>query len=169
MVVGRPLDALIREATNLNARLALVPHLLAVCEAMAYAHGERVIHRDLKPQNVLVGSFGETVVIDWGLAKDLADPSGQDPVADRSASTARAGETVVGAVMGTPAYMPSEQACGERVDERADVYALGAMLYHALVGRPPHAGTTIDAILESVLRGPPPTVYLTRFAVTVMS
>ncbi|HTJ45811.1 MAG TPA: protein kinase [Kofleriaceae bacterium] len=153
LVTGRPLDARIREAKDARARLALLPHVLAVAEAMAYAHGERVIHRDLKPQNVLVGAFGETVVIDWGLAKDLADTSVEAAGPYRGGAT---GETIAGAVMGTPAYMPPEQARGERADERSDVYALGAILYHTLAGRPPFTGATVDAILEAVLRDPPP-------------
>ena len=98
-----------------------------------------VIHRDLKPANVLVGEFGETVVIDWGLAKDLgaaSDP--KESLQLRLRATAE--ETVSGSVIGTPAYMPPEQARGEAVDERADVYALGAMLYHVLAGAPPYIG-----------------------------
>ena len=150
LVSGRSLDALIRAAGSLPERLALLPHLLAVAEAVAYAHSQRVIHRDLKPANVLVGAFGETVLVDWGLAKDLSQPSSGDagkPAPSRTA--AGDGETVVGSVLGTPAYMPPEQARGETVDERADVYALGAMLYYLLVGAPPHAGTTVQEVLAA--------------------
>jgi hypothetical protein len=150
LVSGRSLDALIRAASGLPERLALLPHLLAVAEAVAYAHSERVIHRDLKPANVLVGAFGETVLVDWGLAKDLSQPSaGDSGAAAATPSPAGSGETVVGSVLGTPAYMPPEQARGETVDERADVYALGAMLYYLLVGAPPHAGTTVQEVLAA--------------------
>ena len=151
LVSGRSLDALIRETSGLPERLALLPHLLAVAEAVAYAHSQRVIHRDLKPANVLVGAFGETVLVDWGLAKDLNQPSSgnvePDPAVVRVAGARD--ETVVGSVLGTPAYMPPEQARGQSVDERADVYALGAMLYYLLVGAPPHAGTTVQEVLAA--------------------
>jgi tetratricopeptide (TPR) repeat protein len=152
LVSGRSLDALIRAAGSLPERLALLPHLLAVAEAVAYAHSQRVIHRDLKPANVLVGAFGETVLVDWGLAKDLSRPSSgaepSDPELPRAAASSR-DATVVGSVLGTPAYMPPEQARGQPVDERADVYALGAMLYYLLVGVPPHSGTTVQEVLAA--------------------
>jgi serine/threonine protein kinase len=141
LVEGRSLDALLRDAASLASRLALLPHLIAVAEAVAYAHDRRVVHRDLKPANVLVGPFGETVVVDWGLAREL-QPGGvvpRDETGEARPGAAAEGETVTGTVLGTPHYMPPEQARGLPVDERADVWALGAMLYFLLTGTPPHA------------------------------
>jgi tRNA A-37 threonylcarbamoyl transferase component Bud32 len=152
LVSGSTLERLIAAANTLDERLALLPNMLATCEAMAYAHGERIIHRDLKPANVLVGSFGETVVIDWGLAKDLRGGADEAALVD----AAGAGSTLAGTVLGTPSYMPPEQARGEAVDERADVYALGAMLYHLFAGTPPYREPTAQATLSAVAAGPPP-------------
>jgi tetratricopeptide (TPR) repeat protein len=151
LVSGRSLDVLIRAAEGgLLGRLALLPHLLAVAEAVAYAHGQHIIHRDLKPANVLVGGFGETVVVDWGLAKDLGAPAAADDEPAPGVGAGGGGEnTVVGTVLGTPAYMAPEQARGEAVDERADVYALGAMLYYLLAGTPPRSGTTVREVLAA--------------------
>ncbi len=109
---------------------------------MAYAHSQRVIHRDLKPSNILVGEFGETVVIDWGLAKELDRPEAPRCPRPRAPRSRGPDRTQLGTVLGTPAYMPPEQAAGQPVDERADVYALGAILYHLLSGQPPYTGTT---------------------------
>ncbi len=159
LVSGRSLDEVIAAATSFEQRLALLPNVLAVADAMAYAHGERVIHRDLKPKNVLVGGFGETVVIDWGLAKDLAEPSGAAEVSGGPfRSGGDAGETADGDVLGTPSYMPPEQAAGRPVDERADVYAIGAILDHVLSGKPPYSGVSSVEILAAVKRGPPVTL-----------
>ncbi|MBZ0236888.1 MAG: serine/threonine protein kinase, partial [Deltaproteobacteria bacterium] len=153
LVTGRPLSQVIAGAPDLVGRLALVPHVMAVADALAYAHGERVIHRDLKPGNVMVGAHGETVVIDWGLARrlDHGDVDSLPPLAP-----AAPGETVVGSILGTPQFMAPEQARGERVDERADVYAIGAMLYHTLAGRPPYDGLeSTAAVIEAVRTRPP--------------
>jgi tetratricopeptide (TPR) repeat protein len=152
LVEGRSLDRAIAQAPDLAARLALLPKLIAVTEALAYAHGHGVIHRDLKPLNVLCGDYGETVVIDWGLAKHVA--AGETTAPDMTASSDD-GLTVAGAAMGTPRYMSPEQARGATVDEKSDVYALGAMLYHLIDGRPPYEGTT-GAAMDRVLEGPPP-------------
>ena len=155
LVPGRPLDDIMREARTLEQRMALLPHVLAIADALAYAHKEQVIHRDLKPQNVLVGEFGETVVIDWGLAKDLTDarPHGVDKGPYRESDDPNA--TRVGDVLGTPAYMAPEQARGEPADARSDVYAIGAILYHALVGEPPYTGRSSVEVLEAVKREDP--------------
>jgi WD40 repeat protein len=150
MVDGGTLRDTINHAGTLAARLALLPAVIAATEAVAFAHGQRVIHRDLTPSNVLVGQYGETVVIDWGLAKDLADTSAEEPETGASGS----GElTSAGAVIGTAAYMPPEQAHARPVDERADVYALGAILYHLLAGQPPYRGQ--QDLLAAVKAGPP--------------
>lgn len=157
-VSGESLDHVIEKSKTMAQRLALLPHVLAVAEAVAYAHSEKILHRDLKPSNVLLGSFGETMVIDWGLAKDLneAEMKRADHMASEASETKPSGLTLAGSVMGTPAYMPPEQALGLPVDERADVYALGAILYHVLSGRPPYSGANSKEILKHVLEGPPP-------------
>jgi eukaryotic-like serine/threonine-protein kinase len=152
LVAGQPLDKSITEATTLTQRLALLPSVLAIADAMAYAHSKRIIHRDLKPANVLVGAFGETIVIDWGLAKDLGVDD-QDALDAGPYRAAGLDHTVAGAVLGTPAFMAPEQAAGEPVDERADVYALGAILYHVVSGKAPHEGTTLQEMVRRVIAG----------------
>jgi WD40 repeat protein/serine/threonine protein kinase len=162
MVRGQSLDHVLAERRTLDERLGLLSNVLAACDALAYAHAQKIIHRDLKPGNILIGKFGETVVIDWGLAKDLAAAPDSDDV--RAAARRRAADsdseqlTVAGAVMGTPSYMPPEQARGELVDERADVYALGAILYCVLAGRPPYRGRSSQEVLDEVLTTPPPPI-----------
>ena len=121
-----------------------------VCQAVAYAHSRRVIHRDLKPQNVMVGAFGEVQVMDWGLAKEFTPTTSPFlPAAPSSPPSEEMGNdpderTMAGQVMGTPSYMPPEQARGEidRMDERADVFALGGILLTLLTGQPPYTGKT---------------------------
>jgi tetratricopeptide (TPR) repeat protein len=143
MVAGQTLETAAASAGSLDQRLTLVPAILAVAEAIAYAHSRGVVHRDLKPHNVLVGPFGETVVLDWGLAKEVravaesaASRSGSGERPDHPAD--RIGETTAtGALVGTLAYMAPERFNGEAGDERGDVYGLGAILYRVLAGRVP--------------------------------
>jgi WD40 repeat protein len=155
LVSGRPLDEVIAATQTLDQRLGLLPHVIAVADAMAYAHRQRIVHRDLKPSNVMVGEFGETVVIDWGLAKDLA---GVEAPGDADHGPYRGPElpaplTQAGEVMGTPVYMAPEQAMGEELDERADVYAIGAILYQVLTGRWPHTGATSAQVIARLISG----------------
>jgi len=157
-VSGRSLKDAIADASSLEERLRLLPSVLAVAEAMAYAHSRSVVHRDLKPSNVVLGEFGETVVIDWGLAKELGHPDSDAPRAQTGAPISDDDLTRVGDVLGTPAYMAPEQARGETVDARADVYALGAMLYHLLAGEPPYRGRESGDVLKMVQMGAPPPV-----------
>ncbi|MBV8757020.1 MAG: protein kinase [Deltaproteobacteria bacterium] len=154
LVDGRSLDKVVAERKTLHDRLALLPRVIAVADALAYAHANNVIHRDLKPGNVLVGEYGETVVIDWGLAKDLGAHT--DPKESmRLPVRALPEETASGSVVGTPAYMPPEQARGDGVDQRADVYALGALLYKVLSGRAPYKGSVAKEVVDLVKAGPP--------------
>ncbi|HEY6177778.1 MAG TPA: serine/threonine-protein kinase, partial [Kofleriaceae bacterium] len=140
LVAGRPLRELIAERRTVAERIDLLHHVIAVADAIAYAHGRNIIHRDLKPSNIIVGDYGETVVIDWGLAKDLSAVDELSASAGASSASSDDSLTSAGAVLGTPAYMPPEQARGEAVDQRADVFAIGAMLWElcSLV-RLPHA------------------------------
>jgi serine/threonine-protein kinase len=126
-----------------------------VCNAADYAHSRGVIHRDLKPTNIIVGKHGETLVVDWGLAKSVgrADRSiGEQTIAPSSSGSS---ETQPGSVLGTPAYMSPEQARGElnRLGPRSDVYSLGATLYCLLTGRPPFEAEDIGSVLHAVEQG----------------
>jgi WD40 repeat protein/serine/threonine protein kinase len=148
LISGSSLHDWFEQAATLDQRLALLPHVLAAADAVAYAHSERVIHRDLKPSNIMIGPFGETLIIDWGLAKVL-DEKESSPL---SASPEPLSTTLTraGHVLGTPAYMAPEQGRGEPVDERADVYALGAILHHLFHGAPPsQTGTHARTLVRS--------------------
>jgi eukaryotic-like serine/threonine-protein kinase len=152
LVSGRSLADLIDERASLAERLSLLPHVLTAAQATAYAHSKRILHRDLKPANILVGEFGETVVIDWGLAKDLAEE--EAPAAEPEVAPVE-GLTLQGAIVGTPSYMPPEQAAGRAVDERADVYAIGAILYHLLAAVPPYHDVPWEKLLATIAGQPP--------------
>lgn len=137
-----------------------------ICDALAFAHSKHVIHRDLKPDNIMIGHFGEVLVMDWGLAKLLqigsADPSahsaedaeGHSVILSVRRDEGEEGRTMSGTIMGTPNYMAPEQAEGaiEKIDARTDIFALGGILYHMLALQMPFSGKTLDEVLDKVMR-----------------
>lgn len=148
---------------NLELR-KLVSRLVSVCNAVAYAHSRGVLHRDLKPSNIMLGEFGETLVVDWGLAKPLNEPTPSNPAAERQTSrnalasgsdSTNTPPTQTGSVVGTLPYMSPEQASGQldRLSPASDVYSLGATLYHVLTGQPPVAGDSSADVLRKAQAG----------------
>ncbi|MFH1436118.1 MAG: protein kinase [Pseudomonadota bacterium] len=155
LVRGKTLAAALEECGSIEQRLKLLPHFADMCNAVAYAHSRGILHRDIKPHNVMIGEFGETVVLDWGLAKIKEKPLVEDERFLRQMDIlkeAAAGKTVADEALGTPSYMPPEQAWGdlEKIDERSDVYALGAVLYEILCGRPPFEGEYAFEVIGKV-------------------
>jgi WD40 repeat protein len=168
---GRALSALLSPSSPLAERLAFIRHYLDVCNAVGYAHSEGVIHRDIKPANIMIGGFGETQVVDWGLAARVG--TNEETTPDSGLPDARDSATRTGAVFGTPAYMSPEQARGEPADPRSDVWSLGAVLFEILSGQPPRGSGTSDEVLAraraggyavSALVGPPELVAITTRA-----
>ena len=177
LVKGRHLKRIIElvhageEGWTLNRVVGVI---LRVCEAVAYAHSKGVLHRDIKPANIMVGRFGETYLMDWGLARLLGaatengPPAVERPVTvppDAEGDDAESDDswlfTEDAGILGTPSYMSPEQARGEvdAVDERSDVYSLGALLYHLISGRTPYLEPgeipLPFSLLMKVRRGPP--------------
>lgn len=162
LVRGNSLYEALKICSNLPERLALLTHFKDLCNAIAYAHSRGVIHRDIKPMNVMVGEFGETVVIDWGIAKIRGGQDiharGMSRTIERSEfETAGSMMTQAGTAMGSPYYMPPEQAWGkvDQIDERSDVYSLGAALYHIVSGKPPYADGNVREFFKKVGKEPP--------------
>ncbi len=136
----------------------LLRRFLDVCDAVDYAHARGVLHRDIKPSNVVVGKHGETILIDWGLAKAMGrsdHPSVDDERTLVPTSGSDSSETQAGWAVGTPSFMSPEQAKGDlgRIGPRSDVYGLGATLYDLLTGRKPFAGQDRLAIIAAVVEG----------------
>jgi eukaryotic-like serine/threonine-protein kinase len=157
-------DAALRDPGERSLALRqLLRRFIDVCNAIAYAHSRGVIHRDLKPQNIMLGPYGETLVVDWGLAKSLgrrdaaAGPVEATWLPTRSTDS---GLTQMGSVFGTPGYMSPEQAAGnlQELGPATDIYSLGATLYCLLTGKPPIHDDDVVLALARVQRGefPPP-------------
>jgi serine/threonine-protein kinase len=127
----------------------LLGRFVAVCNAVAYAHSRGVLNRDLKPANAMLGEYGETLVVDWGLAKLLDQPNSEAPVAEQPVRVSSDSATALGQVVGTYAFMPPEQAEGrlDQLGPRSDVFALGATLYSLLTGEAPSSGP--DALTQA--------------------
>ncbi len=137
----------------------LLGRFIDVCDAIAYAHSRGVLHRDLKPGNVMLGPYGETMVVDWGLAmpleRPLADSASPEGLVRPTKASSEALPSERGAAIGTPLYMPPEQAEGaiDRLGPASDVYGLGGILYEVLTGRQPVAGERVEEVLDRVRRG----------------
>jgi tetratricopeptide (TPR) repeat protein len=164
LIKGETLEDLLkRRADPAEGRGRFVAAFEQVCQAVAYAHAHDVIHQDLKPANVMVGAFGEVQVMDWGLAKVLGARPGERvdpeettaPTAVRSLRGSDDLLTQAGSVLGTPAYMPPEQAAGAvgRIDRRSDVFGLGAVLAVVLAGGPPFVAGTAEAARVKAAQG----------------
>lgn len=123
--------------------------LVQVSNAIAFAHSRHIVHNDLKPENVMLGEFGEVLVMDWGLAVHLGEASEETAIPHKSA---------LQAPCGTPAYMPPELADGEgeRIGPWTDVYLLGAILHELITGRAPHKGKTLHQVIVAAVRSEPP-------------
>jgi tetratricopeptide (TPR) repeat protein len=150
-VHGQTLADLLNERATPQSEWPRFVHIFEqIAQAVGFAHRRGIIHRDLKPLNVMVGEFGEVQVMDWGLAKSTATGFEASPEAESDGSDVQ--QTMVGAVMGTPGYMAPEQARGEVVDARADVFALGAVLATILTGRPAFVGSTVRETIDLAAR-----------------
>jgi serine/threonine-protein kinase len=129
----------------------------SVCLAVDYAHSRGVVHRDLKPANIMLGDFGEVYLLDWGLAKltRVAEPAAT-PVSEASTGVLETGrlQTGVGQILGTPGYIAPEMLAGQPVDHRADVYALGAILFEILAQEPLHRRGAVLQTLGSNMMKP---------------
>jgi serine/threonine protein kinase len=167
-------DAGREESRRLLELRKLLARFIDVCNAIQYAHSRGVLHRDLKPDNIMLGDFGETLVVDWGLAKPIGaaeqpvtlGPASPDEIAAQDSSgdevdngkpawSTGTAPTQMGAAIGTPAYMSPEQASGslDRIGVTSDVYSLGATLYCLLTGRPPFDDSSLANLLERVRQG----------------
>ena len=167
LIEGKTLLQLLKSSPPVSTE-SLIEVFAKACQAMAYAHDQNIIHRDLSPSNIMVGLFGEVQIMDWGLAKDLANTVSDEqednlPNQDRepeysnrmhtdesSTIKIQGEQTLVGSVFGTIAYLSPEQACGhtDQIDKRSDVFSLGAILCRLLTGSPPYENPDPSKLLK---------------------
>jgi serine/threonine-protein kinase len=168
LITGKTMEQAICEAVDDEAKKqSLLTTFLQICQAVSFAHANGVVHRDLKPANIMVGDFGLATVLDWGLAKvvgsnwspsekleDETEGAESHPIViERMSRSPESFSTLFGTVMGTPYYLAPEQARGEVVDYRADVFSLGGILCHLLTGSPPFAGEKILDVYQKSASG----------------
>lgn len=166
LVRGQTFKKALETASNLAERLDLLSNFVDLCYAIGYAHSRGVIHRDIKPGNVMLGGFGETVVIDWGLAKIVGVEDDRDETIRKTIELMRGkpvddlAKTQAGLQIGTPSYMAPEQAEGkiDELDARTDVFALGVVLYEVLTGHVPFEGKTSADVMSKIVNEDPPPI-----------
>ncbi|MDX9721065.1 MAG: protein kinase [Myxococcota bacterium] len=164
LVRGRTLSEAIAATPKLDERLRLLPHVIDVGQALAYAHSRGVLHRDIKSANIMLGEFGETLLLDWGLAKAWREAEtgrqSDEPLATSTQTAQDAADPVAtadGATIGTPAYMSPEAAMGQQdaIDERTDVWSLGVVLFELLTRDYPFAASSAMAMMMAVMKEEP--------------
>lgn len=163
LVDGRVFYAMkLVEGARLDEQLARIPPVaerlrlfLRVCESVAFAHSKGILHRDLKPGNVMVGPFGEVLVMDWGLAKTLETSEEAAP----AGAAARPGDSAAGTALGTPGFMAPEQSAGGAMDVRTDVFGLGALLRAILAGSTSRSARALQAIVVKATAPDPAARY----------
>ncbi|MEC9004024.1 MAG: protein kinase, partial [Planctomycetota bacterium] len=166
LVEGKTLREIIGQHPAVKGRreqVKLLNVLTTVCQTIAYAHSRGVIHRDLKPDNIVVGDYGEIFVLDWGLARSTDEPdmtTDQEVIPHVMATdeTNPMGQTRAGTRIGTPAYMAPEQAAGktDQIGIRTDIYGLGTILFEILTGQAPHQARDADRLLQQIQNEPTP-------------
>lgn len=163
LVRGKTLRTVLKECATLEERLRLLPNFVDLCMGVAYAHSKGVVHRDIKPSNIMIGEFGETVIIDWGLAKVVGEPDASDVAIEDTLHRLHGDEamtpdkTLTGELMGSPNYMSPEQAAGrnQEIDARSDVFSLGALLYELLTNERPFDADTVSRVIWRIEHEPP--------------